>query len=196
VIQRWRFMEQGYLPMIMLTADVSMEARRACEESGADNFLTKPVNSRELVDLIARLVTRDQSQVPATASQTKTTPQTALDETILEELAQIGGGQPFIRELVDSFNADAARAMSEIERALLTQDYSLWRDQLHMLKGGASDVGACQLARLCAEAELIKPFEISASVARDRLIAVRAALGEAHASLAAYLDSRLSAENA
>ena len=196
VIQRWRFMEQGHLPMIMLTADVSTEAKLACEAAGADTFLTKPVNSRELVDLIARLVTRDQSHVPATASQTKTSPQTALDETILEELAQIGGGQPFIRELVDSFNADSKRAMSEIERALLTQDYSLWHDQLHMLKGGASDVGAYQLARLCAEAERIKPFEISASVARDKLIEVRAGLGEAHASLSAYLDSRLSAENA
>ncbi len=194
VIQRWRFMEQGHLPMIMLTADVSTEAKHACEEAGADSFLTKPVNSRELVDLIARLATRDQSHVAAPASQTKTPPQAALDETILEELAQLGGGQPFIRELVGSFNADSKRAMSEIERALLTQDYSLWHDQLHMLKGGASDVGAYQLVRLCAEAERIKPFEISASVARDKLIEVRAALGEAHASLSAYLDKKLSAE--
>lgn len=84
--------------------------------------------------------------------------------------------------------------MSEIERALLTQDYSLWHDQLHMLKGGASDVGAYQLARLCVEAEHIKPFEIGASVARDKLIEVRAALGEAHASLSTYLDKKLSAE--
>jgi two-component system sensor histidine kinase RpfC len=47
---------------------------------------------------------------------------------------------------------------------------------------------------LCAEAERIKPFEITATLARDKLVAVRSALGEAQTALTAYLDQKLRAE--
>ncbi len=84
--------------------------------------------------------------------------------------------------------------MRDIERALVAQDYGQWHDQLHMLKGGASDVGANQLAQQCAEAERIKPFEIATSVAQARLDAVRLALADVQASLDAYQSNRLRAE--
>jgi two-component system sensor histidine kinase RpfC len=60
-----------------------------------------------------------------------------------------------------------------------------------MLKGGASDVGAHQLAKLCAEAERIKPFEVTETLARDKLITVRSALGETQAAFLRYQNSRL-----
>jgi two-component system, sensor histidine kinase RpfC len=67
VVQRWRFMEKGHLPIIMLTADVRAEAQAACEEAGADTFLTKPVNSRKLIDVIARLASQQAQPVAAPA---------------------------------------------------------------------------------------------------------------------------------
>jgi two-component system sensor histidine kinase RpfC len=193
VIQRWRFMESGRLPIIMLTADAREEAERASTEAGADIFLTKPVNSRELIDVIARLVHKQ----PAGAASGQSQPAAhaiKLDESILEDLARLGG-TGFVQELVSSFGEDSLRSINEVERALITQDYSLWHDQLHMLKGGASDMGACQLARLCSEAERIKPFEIASPAARQKLDAVRLALTDAQAALAAYTDRKLRAEN-
>jgi len=119
--------------------------------------------------------------------------QSVLDESILEDLLQLGG-QPFIRDLVRSFAEDSRRAILETERALITQDYGLWHDQLHMLKGGASDVGAFRLAQLCVEAENIKPFEITTETARVRLDVVRAGLDEAQAALTTYLDRKQSVQ--
>ena len=193
VVQRWRFMESGRLPIIMLTADAREEAEHASAEAGADIFLTKPVNSRELIDVIARLAHKQ----PAGAASGHSQPAAhaiKLDESILEDLARIGG-TGFVQELVNSFGEDSLRALNEVERALITQDYSLWHDQLHMLKGGASDMGACQLARLCSEAERIKPFEIVSPVAQQKLDAVRLALTDAQTALAAYTDRKLRAEN-
>jgi len=192
VIQRWRFMESGRLPIIMLTADAREEAEHASTEAGADVFLTKPVNSRELIDVIARLAQQQPTALPAHSAPA--TPAVTLDESILEDLARLGG-TGFVQELVGSFGEDSLRGINEVERALITQDYSLWHDQLHMLKGGASDMGACQLARLCNEAERIKPFEITQPVARQKLDAVRLALTDAQAALAAYTDRKLRAEN-
>ena len=190
VVQRWRLMEKGHLPVIMLTADARAEAQAACEEAGADTFLTKPVNSRELMDTIARLA---EQPVPVTASP-RVQQENELDESVLDDLAQIGGHR-FVQDLLSSFEEDSERALRDIERAMTAQDYGQWHDQLHMLKGGASDVGAARLARLCAEAERIKPYEMTSPGVREKFEEVRHALNEAHAALGLYMDNKLSAES-
>src|SRR5690606_2078795 len=97
VVQRWRFMENGHLPIIMLTADARAEAREACEEAGADSFLTKPVNSRALVEAVVRLTAR---QAPVAAKPPSQESQfEGIDESVLDELAQLGGA-PFIVDLL------------------------------------------------------------------------------------------------
>lgn len=192
VIQRWRFMETGHLPIIMLTADARGDAEQASREAGADAFLTKPISSHGLIDMIAQIVHKTASPEMSHPIHAKTKNQ-VLDEGILENLALVGGGQDFVSELIDSFNADSKRSMRQIEIALHTDDFSMWRDQLHMLKGGASDVGAHELARSCAEAERIKPYEMS-SLGRDKLLVVKSALEQAQTSLEKYQEIKLSAE--
>ena len=193
VVQRWRFMEKGHLPIVMLTADARAEAQAACEEAGADTFLTKPINSRELVDIIARLA--KQPDTPSVArSHSKPQLGQELDESVLDNLAQIGGAA-FVQDLLASFEEDSARALREIERALAAEDFGKWHDQLHMLKGGASDVGAMQLAQLCTEAERIKPYEMKSEEVRGKLDAVRLELIDAQAALTLYMDQKLSAES-
>ncbi len=196
VVQRWRFLEKGHLPIVMLTADARAEAQTVCEEAGADTFLTKPVNSRELIDIIGRLARQAAApQVVATtpAGAARPTETPILDEAVLDELAQLGG-PTFVNDLLASFAADSARSLRDVVRALEAQDFGQWHDQLHMLKGGASDIGAYRLAELCAEAERLKPFELGSPFAQARLDAVRTALDDVQAALAAYEVSRLRAE--
>lgn len=191
MVQRWRFMENGHLPVIMLTADARAEAREACENVGADAFLTKPVSSHELMETIARL-TRQQTPVPAAASPA---PQAVeLDETILDDLAQMCGPE-FVKDLLSSFQEDSERALRDTTRALAVQDFGQWHDQLHMLKGGASDVGANRLAQRCSEAERIRPYELTDAIARQKLDEVQLALTEAQTALAHYLDRKLRTES-
>jgi len=194
VVQRWRFMEKGHLPIIMLTADARAEAQVACEEAGADAFLTKPVNSRELVEVIARLAGQQaQPHAAAIGAPHAVQQEQTLEESVLNDLAQMGG-PAFVQDLVASFAEDSECALQDIERALATQDFGQWRDQLHKLKGSARDVGANQLAFRCAEAERIKPFEITTSLAQACLDAVRLAQADAQTALTAYLSTRLRAE--
>jgi two-component system, sensor histidine kinase RpfC len=193
VVKRWRFMERGRLPIIMLTADARTEAQAACEAAGVDAFLTKPVNGRELAELIGRL-TGQQTQTGITAAR-EARHADDLDRSVLDELALMGGNT-LVEDLLASFEEDSQRAVQDIEHALATQNYGLWNDQLHMLKGGARDIGAHQLAQRCAEAERIKPFEFASSLAQERLQAVDAALGTTQTALAAYQANRLSAEGA
>lgn len=193
VVQRWRFMEDGHLPVIILTADARSDAQAACKEAGADAFLTKPVNSRDLVNAIARLAPGAVENV-GHASPNQSNPLEELDESILDNLNQIGGAG-FVQDLLTSFEDDSQRALGAIERALVDDNFGQWHDQMHMLKGGASDVGASQLAALCSEAERIKPYELSGPVAREKLEQIRLALIATQAALIRYLDQKLRAES-
>ena len=192
VVQRWRFMESGHLPILMLTADARSDAEAACREAGADAFLTKPVGSRDLVAAIATLLP-GQAAPQATPAPPQATAG-VLDESVLGDLALMGGGQAFVQELIDSFGSDAERNLNAADRALAAGDYAAWHDELHMLKGGARDLGAQRLAAACADAERIRPYEMATPVARERLAAVRTALAEALGALAAYVDRALRAD--
>jgi two-component system sensor histidine kinase RpfC len=191
VAKRWRFIEEGHLPLIMLTADATEEAQQMCEEAGIDTFLTKPVNSRNLMEVLAKLASQikvDSPQaIPSTPHQ-----QSALDEYVLQELAEVAGGIDFIRDLVEGFKKDAERSYSDTEKALACQDYGAWKDHLHMLKGGASDVGCSLLSSVCVGAERIKPFEITQPVAAEKLSEVRTALDNAKNALDEYLSRQRS----
>lgn len=194
VIQRWRFMESGHLPIVILTADAREEAERTCHEAGADGFLTKPLNSRVLIDMIEGLVQTKGATITNNDLLSEMLHECDIDESILDDLARVGGGQEFVQELISTFSEDSKRSLIEVERALIMHNYGLWRDQLHMLKGGASDIGAKRLALACSKAERIKPFEIGCIIASDLLHVVRTELEETHISLIKYQKSKLCAE--
>lgn len=195
VIQRWRFLEKDHLPIIILTADAREDAETAGIEAGADGFLTKPVSSRALINMIEELVTSQQSSPRASDTLRPIAAPAVIEELVLDDLAEVGGGQAFVSELIANFNEESQRSMSKVEHALTTENYGMWHDQLHILKGSASDVGAHQLAILCADAEHIKPFEISDKLARDKLLSIKSALNEALIALAQYQHSKLRTEH-
>ena len=195
VILRWRFIESGHLPIIMLTADAREDAEHTSQDAGADAFLTKPISSHALIDMIAQLIDKDlQSSSTSRSASAVSEKGEIIDESVLENLALMGGGQSFVQELIESFNSESKRSLREIERALHIEDFGMWHDQLHILKGGASDVGAHTLALVCADAERIKPYEITAALAREKLAKVKSALEQAQTSLALYQASKLRTE--
>lgn len=48
-----------YLPVIILTADATIEMRRECENTGADIFLTKPIDIDRLLDAVRSLAKKN-----------------------------------------------------------------------------------------------------------------------------------------
>jgi two-component system sensor histidine kinase RpfC len=195
VVRNWRYLEAGHLPIIILTADARDESRQACREAGADAFLTKPVNSRELIDTVARLSAAQAPGNSISVAETRKPPPYVLDESILDDLASLGGGPGFVAGLIQQFTQDSLRTFEVIEQAARERDYPLWRDQLHMLKGGASDVGANQLAQLCAEAERVQPFELNSNAAMEKLERVREAWTSAGLAMTEYLSRQTSAHS-
>lgn len=160
VTQAVRFMEMKHpIPIIILTADATPEARHKCLEAGVDAFLTKPINSRQLLQHISTLVAKIPLQVrpqPHTAAGSHTG---LLDESKLSELISLDADQQFIQLLVKNFILDGDKHVALIQQAA-QDDYLTFRESLHALKGSAAEMGAKPLALLCAEAEMLKPFQM------------------------------------
>jgi len=169
VIKTLRFMETGRaIPVIMLTADATPEAKDKSLNAGANSFLTKPIDARILLEKVAVLTRNKKSRKKksvsvATINSNKSTgninSSAWLDENVLQELSKLGEGTSFIINLINGFEQDGNKHISGILQ-FEDNDYPAYREKLHALKGSATELGALVLVNMCLKGEALKPYEM------------------------------------
>jgi two-component system sensor histidine kinase RpfC len=183
----YRFMdpEATQVPIIMLSADVTAEAMKVCEEAGIDAFLPKPVEARRLLDTIATLVAKRASTVEAAPADAGDAP-LVINPAALSELEQIGSGSSFMPELINGFVQDGEALLRQMEAAVAAQQYEAFRDLVHAMKGSAVTLGAEQLCKTCSGINGQTSSELQAGGTRI-LKMVREQFQQARTSLLDYL---------
>lgn len=174
VVQALRYMDtQKELPIIMLTADATPEARQSSLDIGVDEFLTKPIDSYALLEKIASLskqatpVSEKQNQQivldtgldnesDASSNDSETT---WYDQAIFEQLVMLDTDPEFIKRLIKGFVLDGEKHIAGIKSSV-ENDYLQLRESLHALKGSATELGAKRLADVCLQGERYKPYDI------------------------------------
>jgi two-component system sensor histidine kinase RpfC len=192
------------VPVVMLSADVTPEARDACLSAGAKGFLTKPIQAKTLLETVGELVDSDRASAAdsqardgldgdrkADASGLSTGTTEVMDQQALRELEELGGGLDFVADLVDGFLKDAEKTLLNLDAAVGDNTPRRFRDSAHALKGSAGSIGARQLFELASRACLIsdKNFARLAPAAQRDLCA---ALGQASLAMQDYLKERQS----
>ncbi|MCZ6579120.1 MAG: ATP-binding protein, partial [Gammaproteobacteria bacterium] len=169
VVKSLRFMDTTLsMPVIMLTADATPEAREECINAGANAYLTKPINVKELLEKIA-VLSRNIHRESASNNRHKAAAGNLLgndypdsprfNETILHELSLLGDEPNFIKGLVENFIGDGTRHIERINDAA-SHDYLEFREALHALKGSSVELGANKLVDICLKCEALKPYDI------------------------------------
>jgi len=169
VVKSLRFMDATHsMPVIMLTADATPEAREECINAGANAYLTKPINVKELLEKIAAL-SRNIRRETASNGRHRTSTSNLIandhsespwfNQTVLHELSLLGDEPNFIKGLVQDFINDGTRHIECINDAA-SHDYLEFREALHALKGSSSELGATRLVDICLKAEALKPYDI------------------------------------
>ncbi len=183
------------VPIVALTADATPEAAKACAEAGLDACLTKPIETKKLLEMIATLVPaakRPAGGIPAAhPSPAGAAPaarardaRPALDPATIAELKALGGSGDFFEKLVGIFMEAGEQKIRELEKAAAARNYGRFRDIAHAMKGSAGQVGAFPLMEICHEFSRIGPAnheeEAAALVARlkEEFVRVGAALRE------------------
>ncbi|MBC8354441.1 MAG: response regulator [Planctomycetes bacterium] len=171
MIRGWEKQFQHRTPIIAMTAAAMKGDREKCLEAGMDNYISKPVNARELYQLLdeyaskkeatgSRAISDEQDIVPDPAVRVdprRVTAFTSPPQDGVIDLAvaaeQIAGGDDQIREVAQILIDECPRLMGAIEEALLSSDTSRLERAAHTLKGAADVFGAKRVvdAARCVE---------------------------------------------
>ncbi len=143
------------VPLIMLTADMTFDAKRDCAEAGADAFLTKPVKADELLATLEYLVQERATHVLASEEASAT--QASLDDSVLDlsmvgELDRMSRDPSGLVAVAAAFEAEGNVLLERIAEAVATRNHSAFIEWVHELKAHAATVGALQLVALCRRA--------------------------------------------
>lgn len=168
VLQAVQYMDTvRSLPIIMLTADATPEAKEECLNAGANVFLTKPIDSRALLEHVANLAPAATNEPSDNfESSQKTDSSLWIDESTINELSLLGGGDSFIQKLIQGFEHDGEKHINAIKQSAI-DDYLSYRESLHALKGSATEMGALKLVELCIQGEELKPYNIGSQQISD-----------------------------
>jgi len=151
-----RLMTRGRerLPVVILSADATVEAKRECMEAGADSFLSKPVEALKLLEELSALTAatgREKSRAVAgrVAAAEAGSPDVISVET-LSHLEELGSTADFLERLVGVFVSDSLALLGKMESAVAARNFGEFRAHLHAMKGSAASIGTERLTRLCA----------------------------------------------
>ncbi len=171
VIKTLRFLDtNSRIPTIMLTADATPEAREACISAGANKFLTKPIDTLRLLECVASLSRHIRTSNPKKTVQIERRKVKRhvnsnfiesewYDRIVLDELDTLGGDPEFIASLVRNFIEEGTKHVQTI-KASIDEDYLVYRESLHALKGSSTELGAKHLVDICLKGEALKPYDL------------------------------------
>ena len=151
-------------PIIILTANATIEAKRECEEANIDAYLTKPIVARVLLNTIyslcenvGKITANDGSRSPIQTTDSAT----ILNMEVIQSIKELSTDTSFIRDLIEIFINDATKLLSEMESAIANKNFTLYLEHIHALKGSAGSIGANKLFKLCQSTLMQPPNDIS-----------------------------------
>lgn len=187
LLRQLRVMEAGSgrrTPVLILSADVTTESIRACEQAGARAFLSKPVSTTRLLDTLADIAANQRvaTTVVAPARNDAVSTDSHFDSSVLDELGSLGMGAAFEREFIAQCLLDADKCLQQMDASIPRAEWERTREQAHALKGVASNLGLIKLAATSGEVMRLPDWQLARDGAsllsglRERLAQGRAAL--------------------
>jgi PAS domain S-box-containing protein len=133
----------GHIPIIAITAHALIGDRERCMEAGMDEYVSKPISSDKLFEIIEALGPEKTERLPAYENGEEARP--SFDKQTLIDAFDHDWG--FFKEVVDLFVSDYPRMMTDILQAYKTGNTDALIRTSHALKGMLSLFNAKEATR-------------------------------------------------
>jgi signal transduction histidine kinase/DNA-binding response OmpR family regulator len=135
----------SHIPIVAMTAHAMKGDRERCLESGMDDYLAKPVSSREIADAIKRIF----PLAPTAAAPSGR----SNSWSAARALAQVEGDEKLLHEIVAIFVDEAPKLIANLRQAIMARDLEVVERTAHNLKGQLGYLGAKAAAQKSRQLE-------------------------------------------
>ncbi len=140
------------LPIVAMTAHARAGDHLRCLEAGMDAYLAKPLDSSELLEVLAQVVAPyGESTTPREAAPPVPVAGEIVDTAIA--LERVGGDRELLRELVDLCRGNLPGWLADLRAALTVSDAVRLRRAAHTIKGAVGSIGGVEAAAAAAVLE-------------------------------------------
>ena len=158
-------------PIVALTANAMKGDDQKCIEAGCDDYLTKPVDRREVLKKVTKYLHPKNRTANNTLDSAEShvhglayvchsqTAQTAADVEVGEEIINFNqlvtllGGEAPIREITPIYLADNKKYFAQLTEAVKSGDVGVVRSSAHAIKGAARNLAAKRLMDIAGQME-------------------------------------------
>ena len=147
--------ERASVPILAMTANAFSDDRYACQESGMNDFIAKPVNPDDLYQTLLKWLPRRYLRTNLAAGVQASAPDpdeklrqlaSIVGLNVAEGVARVRGNRGLYLRLLRTFADNSQDKVRQLHDAIAGEDLLLLQEVSHSLKGAAGNLGAVQVA--------------------------------------------------